>query len=305
MSAPPKLSVPNLSVPKLSVPKLSVIVITYNHERFIRQAIDSVLGQKTPFPVEILISEDCSTDSTRSIVQDYAKAHPARIKILLSEQNMNSNFVLERGVDATSGQYLAFLDGDDYWTSDEKLRRQANFLDNHPDVSLCFHDAIQINENGLQTGKSSVWAEMPRRLGLKEIVAGNHVPTCGAVVRRLAITPLPPWYRNAVFGDWPLWIAAAKVGALAFIPEVLGARRVHSGGMWSGRTPAEQVEDNLRFLQQLEASGVLGGEPSLAVTRAVWELRGPRLIDAERLDRLFALAGTTPRLKAWYGHLLK
>ena len=204
------------------------------------------------------------------------------------------------------------MDGDDSWTNNGKLRRQAAFLDSHPDVSMCFHDVLIVNKGGHKIGGSGVWAEMPWRLGLREIVAGNHVPTCSAVVRREAVDPLPPWYRDAEFGDWPLWIAAAKVGSLAFNPGVFGARRVHPGGMWTARPEAEQVDGILRFLAQVEAGGLVDGEPALAVTRAVWELRRAQIIGdvagalagAEGLDRLFRNAGTSPRLQRWYRYWL-
>ena len=96
--------------------KVSVAMITYNHERFIAQAIESVLMQQTDFAVELVIGEDCSTDKTRAIVCAYGERYPERIRLLLPERNqgMIPNFVAT--MNACQGQYIALLEGDDYWT---------------------------------------------------------------------------------------------------------------------------------------------------------------------------------------------
>ena len=121
--------------------KVSVLVMTYNHEKFIRQALDSVLMQETNFEYEILISEDCSTDRTRAIVLEFQQAHPEKVQLLLSTQNIHSNEIVVRGIRAAQGEYIALLDGDDYWTSPLKLQKQVDFLDSHPECSMCFHNA--------------------------------------------------------------------------------------------------------------------------------------------------------------------
>ena len=128
--------------------RVSVVLLTYDHERYIAQAVDSVLAQETPFDVELLISEDCSTDRTREIVRDYAARHPDRIRLFLSERNINTNEVTLRALRAARGDLVAFLDGDDYWISPHKLARQVEFLDAHPECSMCFHGAIVRSEEG-------------------------------------------------------------------------------------------------------------------------------------------------------------
>src|SRR5512133_2186068 len=109
--------------------KVSVLVMTYNHEKFIQQALDSVAMQETNFEYEILISEDCSTDRTRQVVLEFQGEHPDKVRLLLSEKNIHSNEVVVRGICAACGEYIAMLDGDDYWTSPNKLQKQADFLD--------------------------------------------------------------------------------------------------------------------------------------------------------------------------------
>ncbi len=107
---------------------VTVLVMTYNHERYIRRALDGALGQELTVPYEVLISEDCSTDGTREIVEAYARRHPDRIRLVLSPANLRSNEVVARGFRAARGRYLALLDGDDFWTAEDKLQAQFDFL---------------------------------------------------------------------------------------------------------------------------------------------------------------------------------
>src|SRR5918994_3606750 len=104
--------------------KVSALIITYDHERYIADAIDGALRQETNFDYEIVISEDCSTDETRAIVREYAADHP-RIRARYSPRNLGAaqNFV--HGYRACRGEYIAVLEGDDYWTSPKKLQKQA------------------------------------------------------------------------------------------------------------------------------------------------------------------------------------
>ena len=115
---------------------VSVCMITYNHEKYIAQAIDSVIMQKTNFDYEIVIGEDCSTDRTREIVLEYKTKHPDKIKLLLQEKNvgMMQNFI--DTLKACSGKYIALLEGDDYWTDPNKLQKQVDFLEVNTEYAL-------------------------------------------------------------------------------------------------------------------------------------------------------------------------
>ena len=133
-------------------PKVSVSLLAYNHELFIEQALDSILAQQVNFDYEIVIGEDCSQDNTREIILDYQEKNSDKIRIFLSKKPLNDrksgrlNFV--RNLEACRGEYIALLDGDDYWTSPYKLQKQVDYLDNHPEFSICFHPVINVFEIG-------------------------------------------------------------------------------------------------------------------------------------------------------------
>src|SRR5882762_4326458 len=125
-------------LPGAPAPKVSVAMICYKQEQFITQAVESAMMQKTDFPYELVISDDCSPDSTREIALDLQRRYPDRIRLLLPETNrgMMSNFV--QTLRACTGDYIALLEGDDYWIDARKLQKQADLLDTHPEFPACF-----------------------------------------------------------------------------------------------------------------------------------------------------------------------
>lgn len=237
--------------------KVTVLVMTYNHIRFIEQALQSVLRQQTNFPYEILISEDCSTDGTRELVIDYQHRFPEKIRLLLSEKNLHSNAVVARGIDAARGQYTALLDGDDYWTSDSKLQKQADFLDAHPECSICFHNAQVVHEDGSKPPWNWVPANQKPFSDIDDMWRGNFIPTCSTLYRNGLFGKVPGWYGNyfvtgsLFITDWPLHLLHAGHGRIGYIDEVMGAYRYHRGGIYSGYSEHEKLEHTLKFYRSM------------------------------------------------------
>lgn len=130
-------------------PKLSVIFITYNHEKYVEKALRSVLDQKTEFEYEVVIGEDCSTDSTRAIIDRVAGEYPEKtVKKLYRKENLGrpTRNVYETTMEC-KGEYLAYLEGDDHWTDEYKLQKQVDFLEAHPEYIACTHSCMMIDEN--------------------------------------------------------------------------------------------------------------------------------------------------------------
>ncbi len=232
---------------------VSVVLLTYNHERFLAQAIDSILAQRTRGPFELLISEDCSTDRTREVIRRYLTQHPGRIRVFHSESNLNSNEVTLRALRAARGRYVAFLDGDDYWTSDEKLQRQVDFLDAHPECAMCFHNAVVFRDDGTAPPRQFTRSTLPAVTELPALLADNYIAGCSAMVRRDLLTGLPAWYENAPFGDWPLYVLAAQHGSIGFLPDTMGAYRLHERGLWSSSPRLTQLEGLVGFYKSISA----------------------------------------------------
>jgi glycosyltransferase involved in cell wall biosynthesis len=233
--------------------KVSVLVMTYNHAAYIRQALDSVLAQSTDFPVELLISEDCSTDGTREIVTDYHRQYPERIRLLLSDRNLRTNQVVARGIHAARGELVALLDGDDHWTSSDKLAKQVRFLDAHPECAICFHNARVVHE-GRDQEEDWLWtpADHPAISTLADLWMGNFIATSSTVFRRGLIGTVPAWYDGFFpITDWPLHLLNAEHGHIGYLPEVMSVYRYHSSGCYSPWSEKEKQAETLRLLHRM------------------------------------------------------
>jgi glycosyltransferase involved in cell wall biosynthesis len=233
--------------------KVSVTMLTYNHERFIAQAIEGVLMQQTDFKVELLIGEDCSTDGTRAIVRRYGERYPEQIRLLLPESNLGAYANAIGVLRACRGQYIAYCEGDDYWTSKDKLQKQAAFLDSQPDCAMCFHKAIVFHEDGSREPAYLPWTDQKEISTLQDHLIANVIPTCSVMYRRGLIGGLPASARKLKFSDWVSNLLLAQHGKIGYINEVMAAYRIHPGGSWSKLSPAERFQANLEFYSGINA----------------------------------------------------
>lgn len=238
--------------------RVSVLVTAYNHESYIARALDGILEQVGAQPWEVLVGDDCSTDGTRAIVRDYARRYPGLVRAVLPEQNLGAagmNLWAEL-LRQSRGRYIAGMDGDDYWTYPDKLRRQADYLDEHPRCSMVFHNASYVFGESVSDnlynppGQSAV-------LTFDELLTWCPVASCTPLFRREVITPLPGWYFRLPVGDWPLYFMAAEKGEIHYIPDVMGIYRIHSDGEYSKLTPLQQKQQLVDLLEGL--AGALPG----------------------------------------------
>jgi len=244
----------NSAQPNHPFMKVSVLIMTYNHAPFIAQALDSALMQATNFPYEIIVSEDCSTDGTREIVQTYHNRFPEKIRLMLSERNIATNAIVVRGIEAARGQYVALLDGDDYWISAEKLQKQADFLDSHSHCAMCFHNATVIHEDSSEEARLWTPEHQPELTSLEDIWMGNYIATCSTMFRKGLFERFPAWYDSFFpITDWPLHILNAEHGQIGYLNTVMGVYRYHSGGCYSRLTELEKLEQTLKFYRRVNA----------------------------------------------------
>jgi hypothetical protein len=219
-------------------PLISALIVTYNHERYIRQALDSVLAQRTRFPFEIIVSEDRSTDSTAEIIESYVARYPDRIRLMRSEINLRDNEVLFRAMRAARGRYITFLDGDDYWVSPEKLQAQYDFMEAHPDSAITYHDVERVTDDGELV---RVMKGLGHRGTIEDLIKGNFLGTCSVMVRRAALPDVPDWVRGMPAGDWPLYFLAAQFGYVDHIEGIVARYRIHGESFWATRSLPEQI----------------------------------------------------------------
>ena len=231
--------------------KLSVMMITYNHERFIAHAIESVLTQRVNFDYEIVVGEDCSTDGTRDIVMDFQLRYPERIFPLLRDRNLGAIGNLNATLAMCRGQYIALLEGDDYWSCEDKLQRQVDFLDTHPNSAMCCHRVQFLDQTGF--AQKDVFPSLsPGPYTIEDLLKGNFVMTCSAVLRRNLIPPLPRWFSKMKLGDWPLFALVARHGTIELMDEIMAVYRVHATSTWSSLPLISRFREGARMLRALD-----------------------------------------------------
>ncbi len=215
----------------MSKPTLSVCLITYNQAQYVKEAIDSILMQKVNFAWELIIADDNSTDGTRQILLEYKKKHPDLIKLILQKGNVGAEKNWLDLISHPRSKYIAYLEGDDYWTDPNKLQLQVDFLENNPLYSLCFHPTKVFFEGG--EGKQTVWPKLSAdsELSVGELLKENFIPSNSVVYRRQSYTNLST---GIMPGDWYFHLYHAQFGRIGLINRVMSVYRRHSGGMWWG-----------------------------------------------------------------------
>jgi glycosyltransferase involved in cell wall biosynthesis len=216
---------------KSSIPLVSVFSLVYNHENFIRRAIDSWLMQKTSFKFEIVIGEDCSTDKSREIVLSYAKKYPDIIKVITSDTNVGMRENSRRTKNACTGKYIAFCEGDDYWIDPNKLQIQVEFMEKNPDFSLCFHDAILLWDEKTWPPKYFVPLNQKEVSTTEDVIENYFIPTASMLVRAEYIKRLPEWFEKIYNGDWATQLILSTQGKIKYIDELMSVYRKNIGGL--------------------------------------------------------------------------
>lgn len=214
-------------------PLVSVHLLTYNHAKFIHQSIESVLAQKTTFDFEIIIGDDCSTDGTSTIVDDFAAKFPDKIKVVRGETNGGPQPNSIRILENCRGRYMSALEGDDYWIDPLKLQKQADFMENNPDFSVCFTNCqVEYFDNNQKPYLLNENLEKDV-FTIDDMIAEHEVwfmGTASLFFRFSSIWPTRPWFPKVKSGDIPMIMLASRFGKIKYLPDVTAAYRRHAAG---------------------------------------------------------------------------
>jgi len=248
-----------------NIPKVSVAMVTYNHDKYIAQAIESVLVQATDFQVELVIGEDCSTDGTRAIVKQYADQYPNLIRALFRERNLGAYGNYSNVISTCAGEYIAYLEGDDFWIDPEKLTRQVELLDANPAMSFCFHRVIEFDESqGKECGilPSEDLRDFPDPA--EELIRRNFIHSNSQMLRRSMIPVFDREFENLRLGDWPTSIMMALNGKIGFLPQKMAVYRRHSNSTWSSKGKDYRDLETLKMFVYLFKKRFRTYRPSIA-----------------------------------------
>ena len=236
---------------------VSVLCTAYNHEKYLREALDSMVNQETDFAYEILVSDDVSTDSTPNIIRDYAARYPDKIRPFLLTENLYSqgrDVYYEVFFPAARGKYTAFCEGDDFWTDPTKLQRQVDFLEAHPDYTACVHNTELMKYEGARADDSLVTRDADCDMEFSDILPGmSHAWHTSSLLGRTELLADPPDFYDiaaeAGFGDFPYALWLRLNGKIRFLARFMSCYRLSSGtDSWSA-DQEKQTSRRTRFFR--------------------------------------------------------
>lgn len=221
---------------------VSVCLITYKQEEYIAEAIESIFRQQTGFSFELIIGEDNSPDSTRQICQQYADKYPDQIRLLPGEKNLGMLKNFMRTIAAACGKYIAFLEGDDYWTDPRKLQKQVDFLEQNPGYSICFHN-VQVKS--IKKGIEGEWLfhkSLEKTVFTTEdLLRQWFIPSASVVFVNYPDLELPSWFSFCKSGDIPFLLLLSLRGKIKYIDETMAVYRVHEKGISSSHNGYDKI----------------------------------------------------------------
>lgn len=231
---------------------VSICCITYNQVEYIKETLDGFLKQKTNFKYEIIIHDDASTDGTTNIIKEYEKMYPNIIKPIYEEENQYSkgykrilNFTFENAV----GKYIAICEGDDYWTDENKLQKQVEYMESHSDCTFCFHNATILNMKDNSTRnfvpyvrnlKKYIKKDSKYNVGELELL--EFIPTASFMFRTENLTKMPEWFNKCFVGDWPIKMIMTNFGYAYFMNEKMCVYRQNAKGSMTNSNNEKENE---------------------------------------------------------------
>lgn len=256
---------------------VSVICNTYNHEDYIRDALEGFIKQKTDFKFEVLIHDDASTDKTPEIIREYEKKYPDIIKPIYQTENQYSKGVKISKVyqePRALGKYIALCEGDDYWTDPKKLQKQCSFLEEHPEYSMCVCATDWLNMvNGKIENRCKIENDMD--ISAEDIILEKHgriFQLASLVMRKEVRVDYPDWRLACPIGDLPQAILAALKGKVRMLADVMTVYRWYSKGSWTQRmdNDAHRVNVSKKMIISLEMlDNATNGEYHEVITQRI------------------------------------
>lgn len=234
-------------------PLVSVSITAFNSQSWLPRAIDSALSQRTKFPIEIVIADDCSTDTTLSIARAYKERYPKVIRVLERKKNLGIQRNTYETLQQCYGKYIAWLDADDYWTDPEKLTIQADTMESDPTISICSHLVRWVTQDG-RVERPIYPSVRPGRYDVEEIIRHNFLPSLSVMFRNGIQRGLPPWYFELEsMSDWPLHILGALSGDIVLLDRVMADYMLTTGSSFMSKGALYWYKEDANFYGKLES----------------------------------------------------
>lgn len=234
------------------LPKVSILLVTYNHSKYINAALRGIDTQDYRGAIELVVNDDCSSDDTVALVQSYQfQNRKINVRILNNASNLGITKNYKRGFNACDGEYIAVLEGDDMWTSPHRLSKMIEVLHSHHEcVMVCSNYFIQEEESHKFTSRTSVDPSGFWRIDSRYLIHNNLPGNFSACIyRKDTISQIPAALYELKAYDWILNICVGMHGLIAYLHEPLSIYRLHKSGSWSGMQRQEQIESQIEMIE--------------------------------------------------------
>lgn len=239
--------------------QITAYCLAYNHEKYIRKTLEGFVGQKTNFKFKVVVHDDASTDRTQEIIAEFARQYPEIIFPIYQKENQYSKKVkiyhqiIAPMIDT---KYVAVCEGDDYWQDENKLQLQYDYMEAHPQCSLCVHNTAMINEAGEPLGRNVNTAQQDRDYTAEDVISatgGKLFHTSSFLYRKSMRDSMPAYFTIPGIGDYPLAMHLAMNGYVHYFTRIMSAYRVDSVGSWSIRSKAFKEKHYQNMLHALKS----------------------------------------------------
>jgi hypothetical protein len=234
-------------------PMVSVAITAYNSAEWLGRALDSVLMQETSFPVEIVVGDDCSRDTTVEVARNYERQHPGKVRVLARTENVGIQRNYYDTFENCRGKYIAWLDADDYWTDPEKLAIQIRAMEADPSIMLCGHYIRVVTTDGIVKQQRSP-SIAPGRYGVEAMLHTCFLPSLSAVFRNGIQRELPAWYFDlAPVTEWPIWVLATLSGSAVMLDRVMADYTHTPGSAAASKGPLFRDTMEAKFYDHIQS----------------------------------------------------
>lgn len=234
---------------------VDILMVTYNHEKYISQAIESVLNQKADFPYRLIIGEDCSSDGTKKICLKYANTYPEKIWVMDYETNQGLLKNYMNVFNASKAKYIAILEGDDYWNDETKLQKQFDYLEEYPNVGLVHSNSDLVFESGkIQKGSHNRYRNFIKNgIVFEQLLVGNYIRTATVMMKKCLYDNYVSIenYINKGFKtfDYPAWLDIAQHTEFHYLDYSTATYRIHNNSI----SHSDDYNKNKEFLESMYA----------------------------------------------------
>ena len=254
-------------------PKVSIVCTVYKHEAYLRKCFEGFLMQKTSFPFEVLVNDDCSPDGSATIMHEYEKRYDGMFRCIYQRENQYSQGIKpwwEVLFPLAKGAFIAICEGDDYWIDPYKLQKQVDFMDSHPEFVACFHNARVLRKDGVSLFNALDECHYP---STEDIIKRRWFIATPTLFFRNVLTDYPSWRGEVVNEDFLLELLLARQGRFYYMDDVMAVYRQDGMGMSAAlnRNRVRMAEQLIDLLER--AKTYYGGSFVCAFDEAIRHYR--------------------------------